>query len=794
MEFDRCMCVGKRLIAALLVAMGLMESVAEESGRFALAEGGRALCGIAVDREATPTVHFAAGELKRHLEEATGTTFALVTNGVSAVSGPTIEIGTARAKEILGAAAWESLGREDSVVVGRGTSLAICGNSDAGVLYGVYAFLEREVGCRWYTQTGVNRVPKHESLSVSRSPVRTSPTYPYRWTLLADRLADCRDPHGRMFLLRNRLNMVEKNWVEMPRAFGAPQGGVLPKAMKVNQPTVHSLYFIIKKEELATHPDWFSLRDGKRVLRQLCFSNSELRRTFTERMLKHVETCGGKGYFDCSSRDEPGSYCDCPNCRLLEKKYGCVGGPFYDYLFELAEAVKAKHPEAFIHFLAYRKGQTQKPPKGVEKLPDNLIVVFAPIDDDQLKPWNHPHNVETYADLKAWCRMAKHVFGWYYPQVFVPVPQCSLSRISADTRLAREAGMDGCCYEHDYMTDLGFGFADMISWVLTKLYWNAEVEVWALAKDYCGGCYGAAADDMLAFARELDARAAACSDFVRWDESDAKSLTPANLVRWSRAFDVMERKAADDKACLQRIREVRYVVDLHVLRKWQAIRKVEPAFAADPEVVYRRMVSTLEASMSNRFATVKGEWYARQRDELRKGATGTIEAAYLLASHARRPLPPEFESIPEDEWLEFYPDRAPRAKMEDAALGFANYEGPHVTEEMRRTEPFRFGVFDYGTPTHPLIARTVEKSEIVPDEFHFYKVGRTAITSAKCRYWNSHSWRMGTALAEAFRNGNDFEYEVWASLKFEGPAYSEKSRKEKSVVYLDRVLLVKVKK
>ena len=778
---------------ALLVGCGARQPV--DVPCLELARDGRTAYVIAVDRATTPTVWFAAQELKRHLEEATGATFPLVTNGLSAVSGPTIEVGTARARELLGAADWDALGREDSVVFGKGPTLAICGNSDAGVLYGVYDFLEREVGCRWYTQTGVNRVPKRGKLAVSCSPVRTSPSYPYRWILLSDRLSCCHDPHGKMFQLRNRLNMVEMNWELMPPGFGAPQGGVLPKGMKVNQPTVHSLYFIIKKDEIKTHPEWFTLRDGKRVLRQLCFSNPELRKTFTERFLKHVEKCGGKGYFDCSSRDDPGRYCACSDCLALEKKYECVGGPFYDYLFELAKTVKAKHPEAYIHFLAYRKAQSQKPPKGVTKLPENLIVVFAPIDDDQLKPWDHPHNVETYEDLKTWCRMAKHVFGWYYPQVFEPVPQCSLTRIAVDTRLALKAGMDGCCYEHDYMTDAGLGFADLISWVLTKLYWNADADVWTLAKDYCEGCYGAAADDMYAYARELDALALACPDWVRWDESDRKQLTPTNLVRWSRAFDAMERKAADDAACVQRIREVRYTLDLHVLRQWHAIRKIAPDDAKDPDVVYRRVKSMFDQAMALRFATVKGDWYKKEMESVRKGVTSAVESAYMLASHERKPLPPEFESIPESERKEFYPDRNPIVKDADAALGFANCGDLHVSEDDRRTKPFNFGVFDYGEPTHPLIMRTIPKEEIVPDEFRFYKVGQTAITSPKCRFWIAYSWRMGAALSEAFQFGNDFKYDVYASLKFVGPAYSDKSReREKSRVYFDRVLLVKARK
>ena len=72
-----------------------------------------------------------------------------------------------------------------------------------------------------------------------------------------------------------------------------------------------------------------------------------------------------------------------------------------------------------------------------------------------------------------------------------------------------------------------------------------------------------------------------------------------------------------------------------------------------------------------------------------------------------------------------------------------------------------------------------------------YKVGRTRLTSPKCRYWNTYSWGMRAVLEAAWKPGAETEWEVWASLKFEGPAYSVKSEKKESAVWLDRVVLIK---
>jgi hypothetical protein len=66
--------------------------------------------------------------------------------------------------------------------------------------------------------------------------------------------------------------------------------------------------------------------------------------------------------------------------------------------------------------LAYRRSQTQKPPRlpAGEKLPDNLIVSFAPIEDCYFADWTHqdPKIQETYQDLKDWAAITHHLWAW----------------------------------------------------------------------------------------------------------------------------------------------------------------------------------------------------------------------------------------------------------------------------------------------------------------------------------------------------------------------------------------------
>ena len=71
----------------------------------------------------------------------------------------------------------------------------------------------------------------------------------------------------------------------------------------------------------------------------------------------------------------------------LVEVHRSFGAPLYDYIMELGPIVKDRFPEAVIHFLVYRKEQTQRPPVGFGKWPDNFAAMFAPIDDDRFEIW-----------------------------------------------------------------------------------------------------------------------------------------------------------------------------------------------------------------------------------------------------------------------------------------------------------------------------------------------------------------------------------------------------------------------
>ena len=729
---------------------------------------------------------FAAEELRRFLGESTGADFPVVADGAPA-RGKTIELGTGRAQDIIGRARVAALREEECryTIAADGT-VAIVGRGRAGIAYGVYAFLEREIGCRWFSKVGDNLVPRHPRLELAPTEHSEKPAYEYRTVLCCD--SGKADASSDLFYFRNRLNMRE--FTHCPdRKLGA----TLPVRLKELQPTCHSFFVYVPPEGtngyFEAHPEYFTqFSDGKRVKdRQLCFSNPGLRKTLTENFIRHAKRLGGSGFLDLSQRDMAGPLCWCAACQALEKKFASPGGPFFDYLLEDAPKIKAACPEIIIHFLAYHRDTTQKPPKSAVPFPDNVAVVFAPLDDDFSKPIDHPHNAESLQNLRDWCKLCR-VWLWNYPGSYAegPLPYVCLARTAADMRLDYEAGARGAYVEHDACRATGANFFDMQLWTLMQSYRDPYADWKALRKEFCDFYYAPVADEILAYADYLETNLAATKEYIDFQGRCDAFLSPAELVRWQRRFDEIEAKVQGNPEVLQRVREARLSLDVSALVQRRAIAHEVPDYGVSAQALHDRAEATWRAAVGRRYDRTDKlgkAWRKKYVDDaLSFKMLGT---RLFLATTDIKPLPKAFDGLPQDKIVQAFPRAGSKyiahEKMEDAATGYAQHE-IDVGEAGKRF-PFGIGIYDYGRGK-TVIARKIKKDEVEKGRFKLYKLGRCALPSASCSTWMGRSWRMSESLGAAYRPGMgpDDLFDVYISLKFTGDDCSK--------VYYDRTVLV----
>ena len=787
--------VGAKAMRRILY-WGLLLAMAVPRPSFAavLAENGKTEYSIAVAVEASPSDTFAAEELKTFLDESTGAKFPVMKD---AGGCRTIELGTAAARSLIGEERVAALAEEESVYKVERDKVAICGGGKAGLCYGVYSFLERELGCRWFTTMGDNLVPKHPVLSVPDGVHSEKPRLPYRLLIMFGRAND-RDSNDHLFLFRNRINQIGGNYENVLRK---DLKGRLPVRMRENLPDGHAFFRYVPPEGkngyFKNHPEFFSLsKDGKREPRHLCFSNPDLRKTLTTNFLAHAEKVGGKGFLSLSQEDAGGEMCLCDGCRTLSRKYKSTGGPLFDYLFELAPVAKARFPELVIHFLAYHKDSTQPPPAVDSRFPDNLAAVFAPADDDFSKDLSHPNNADTLEDLRNWCRLCK-VWLWSYPQVYTVglPPFGGLGRTAADLKLGIEAGLAGAYVEHDAGVWCGANFTDLQTWLLVQGFRDPTLDWRELRKEFCDFYYGAAAADVIEYEEFLErGRESMQGRLGMFGRSDA-FFSSADYAGWERRFDAMERKVGGDLMLVQRLREVRLGLDAVVLTHWKEIARETAGWTFAPDDVYSRATNTYRCAVMRRFTAPSAENLKADFLDGRRGFPkylSYLRAAHFLSTVTPKALPPELASLPENRIVQIFPTgssyfNVEYVKLEDAASGFANVE--RDVQADRRKPPFQFGFYDR-TNRKYLISSSIQASEMVPGRFHLYKLGRSAVTSGECHVYMGASWHMNQMCQQMFRPGIDDEWDIYVSLKFEGPDYDSASKLSESSVYFDRLVFV----
>ena len=668
-----------------------------------------------------------------------------------------------------------------------GTSFAITskGNLYLGgwgknaTLHAVYHFLQDELQYRVLSPFGDEFIPQKKEIKVKLGKTYTNGV-DYRCLMTYIYQRDRKTTFE--FFIRNF-----QNWEVRSKDLG-----FLCQFMPIGKDH-HSIFkFMPPDKYFKDHPEFYTMdKTGKRVRnKQMCFSSKEMRKIFLQNVKEHASTRYQKAiedfgdcYIELSAMDYGGKFCYCPECLKKEKQYGTPCGAFFEFLAEISAGVQKDFPKLKIATLSYRKEQTEVPPNGL-KFPDNFVTIFAPIDDNILAPLDHISNQETLEHLKNWKKAAKNILIWYYPNPYDTYlgPYSALRRACYDFELMKKIGITGTIYEHDVTARTNSNFADLESWVLLRLfsgYENSE----ALIREYMDYAYGEAAGFMYLYFDELEklreqaVREGHAGNFI-FSPEEFKYFTPENLERWNTLFDFAEKSVKKDEAALFRIRRVRYELDLMILRKFFDFAENSEIRKSGVKVVSTRLIDTLKKMNAAQMNTHSFDPQIREAQILEDLALCKGKSKYLNAA-------------PEDVRFIFFPRGS---EDKNAITGIAKSHGG-VT-------------FPYGIFAHDYVMQTVgkkikakwkllqkseiETKDIVADKYHYYRLGEVNM-SAATRFsltGNSYYFRNGGVYAYPEKPGT--VWEVWFSLKFEGPALPGSKAKENKV-YFDHILLIRKK-
>ena len=423
---------------------------------------------IALSSRASESEQWAAGELQHWLKEISGVELP-VQDLDQPYTGPQIVIGyNDVVREKTGANAPADLD-ESFRYCNSGSDILIYGGSIRGTMYGVMAFLENELGCRWYTP-GVSVIPERKELHFSWFDHSEQPGVRVR----NDFYYEAFDP---VWAARNRMNGA--------MGFRQQPGGV------ESYWAVHTFYPLMPPSEFFDkHPEYYSLIEGKRVHEQaqLCLTNPDVLNIITERIKNRMRENPEYLIYDVSQNDcyNP---CQCEKCQAIVNREGSESGLIIWFVNQVAESVEKEFPDKFIGTLAYQ--YTRTPPKLIRPR-NNVVVRLCSIECCFAHDFKScPENISFLTDLKNWSSLAPHLYIWDYVVNFshyiMPYPNFKV--LQSNIQTFRENNSIGIMEQAAYQ-GRGGEFSELRAYLISRLLWNPDCDVEEVINDFMYGYYG----------------------------------------------------------------------------------------------------------------------------------------------------------------------------------------------------------------------------------------------------------------------------------------------------------------
>lgn len=350
-----------------------------------------------------------------------------------------------------------------------GDDLYIYGGRNRGTMYGVFAFLENELGVRWYTKD-VTRIPQRRHYVLPSLNHTEKPVVKYRYVQFHKFNTDS------AVYAHNKMNMV---WDAMPTQYGKLH----------NYWGVHTSEWLVPtKEYYNTHPEYFSYRQGRRIPNsQLCLSNPEVLRLVIANLKTKINPVIDYWCYDVSQNDNQ-LFCECDDCKKLEARYGGHAGIWVWFVNQVAAAL----PHIKVGTFAYQ--YTRHAPKNIVPR-ENVVIRLCSVECCFAHPIETcPENRAFMQDYSDWMKLTRNIFVWDYvvnfDQYLPPFPNFAVLKPNIQTFVKHNAM---AVLELGQYTSGDGEFSEMRAWVISKLLWNPELDTDSLVRDFIYGYYGKAA-------------------------------------------------------------------------------------------------------------------------------------------------------------------------------------------------------------------------------------------------------------------------------------------------------------
>lgn len=323
-----------------------------------------------------------------------------------------------------------------------------------GTLFGVYDFLEKELGIVWlWPGPDGEDVPHRDWDLLKNFSRRSAPAFLIRGTQLSYMRFEPKEISTEMNLWcrRQKLGWGVSAW------FG------------------HSWYYYVLKTGVdKKHPEWLALYGGERRMPHCCTSNPEFRNYIVEQVFKYPIN-KNKDIVSISPSDGYG-FCECENCRKLDPpgidyNHGlpALSNRHWDYANYIAREVKKRDPKRGVGMFAYTS--YSEAPDNIDKFEDNLYVSMTFSKAYFVKP---DLKKAFFSRLSKWQTKGVKIIGREYwgMHYWLSMPYIFTRQISESMPVLFKAGLVGMYGEiqKDFATQGPNYF------LVSQMMWNPSID------------------------------------------------------------------------------------------------------------------------------------------------------------------------------------------------------------------------------------------------------------------------------------------------------------------------------
>ncbi|MHC4673012.1 MAG: DUF4838 domain-containing protein, partial [Planctomycetota bacterium] len=439
-----------------------------------LASNGESNYRIVIPKTASTQDIKAADDLQLWLQYMTGVLLPIFADNIPLGDDLPISVGRTGLLTQSGLpAANVDLGDEGYGVAVQGEELFLWGGRTRGAINAIYALLEEDLGCRWYTNDH-QRIPYMPVLTFT--PVERTYQPPLR----------LRDP---FYFVAFNEDWSLQNRTNAPRAAVREEwGGHIDYGNRF----VHTLGLIIPPSVyFDDHPEYFRMDEyGERHRNQPCTTHPDVVQIVTQDVLNYLASRPDTEIVSVSKNDN-GWPCLCPTCRAFDEPEGSDMASLLYLVNIVAAAIEQDYPDVMVSTLAYFN--TRDVPLTMRPRDNVLIRVCNATDGSWEQPFIPAQQTDFGPILESWSAAHGRISIWDYTVNFYHylAPMPNMEVIGADIPYMVANNAEGIMTQGAYQST---GERDwMRSWVIAKLLWDPSRDWFELMQDFIWGHYGNAA-------------------------------------------------------------------------------------------------------------------------------------------------------------------------------------------------------------------------------------------------------------------------------------------------------------